>query len=118
MPRIGKLIFISLEGETPSALNLSALATSRSTYSTVSSSFAPFANNDQYATFVRDITELHTLEARKSQVDITVIYLMGHGWKTTDGYTVVAIENNGCVLLSGGDLLKRIRILATGPTIL
>lgn len=118
MPPISKLIFISLEGETPPALHLSPLATSRSTFATVSSSLAPFTNGDEYATFVPDITELPTLGARKSQADIVVIYLMGHGWKTTDGYTVAVIENNNSVLLSATDLLERIRILATGPTIL
>jgi len=118
MPQIGKLIFISLEGETPLALNLTPLATSRSTYATVSSSFAPFANTDKYATFVRDMTQLHTLEVPKSQDDITVIYLMGHGWKTADVYTVAAIENNDTLLLSGAELLQRIHVVATGPTIL
>jgi hypothetical protein len=118
MPRIGKLIFISLEGETPSALNLAPLATSRSTYATVSLSFAPFSNNDEYAIFVRDLTDLHKLEVPKSAGDITVVYLMGHGWKTTGAYTVAAIENNSTVLLSGADLLKYIRILVSGPAIL
>ncbi len=118
MARISQLIFVSLEGVTPPELHLDPLATSRSTFDTVSSAFAPFAITKDYATFVNDLAQLPSLTTGKPQDDIVVLYLMGHAWSIAGVYRVAAIENKTTLLLSGADLLRHVSAFTTGPTIL
>ena len=49
---------------------------------------------------------------------MTVLYFMGHAWKVGTDYTVAAFENRETVILSGAELLQKIRCLIVGPTLL
>jgi formylglycine-generating enzyme required for sulfatase activity len=116
--QIGKLIFLSLEGRTPSELNLPPLGTALSTFSTVVAALSPFARSPEFATFFSDLDQIPVDPPQPTDETVTALYLMGHAWSVGTSYAVAALENHETVTLSGTELLERVGSLIVGPTVL
>jgi formylglycine-generating enzyme required for sulfatase activity len=118
MARITRLIFFSLEGDTPAELELPPLRTANSTFQTVRNTFLRFAESSDFAVFCRDVAELPVLHEEKAADAINLVYLMGHAWKGDAEYRVAIIDHGQSQLLRGRELLERLAQYLVGPALL
>lgn len=118
MAQIGKLIFLSLEGETPAELGLPSLRTARSTFETLKNAFLRFADTPDFALFCSDAARVPVGRSQGSANTISLVYVMGHAWKEDNEYRVALQDHGETHRVSGHELLDKLAEHLVGPALL
>lgn len=100
---ISHLVLVELLGDAPPALGLPPLTTIQTSVDVLEAALTPFL---AAGATVDHVTDLAALDAVPAIEGLTVLYLVGHGWREKeDGYTVSVRTEGGSILLRAPELL-------------
>lgn len=107
MSSVERVFLIRLDGETPTELGLPALSHLADSMRLVEHAVSPFMTDSASVVQIEDITGFPEAIGPESN-GITVIYVVGHGWRGDDGFYHASIRSDSTSVAITGDELMRL----------